>query len=109
MENSIERQEPTKIESLDAERSSRLKEKYSQLMNSEAGMEFYSQASRFINNLIKKCGNGEVYKYELYHLLGGSSMGEQPAFFDFPGEDSIATFIEKEWQKEFKLKDNSQI
>lgn len=37
-------------------------------------------------------------EYELFHFLVGSSIreGHEPAHFDFPGEDSIETFLRRQ-------------
>ena len=38
----------------------------------------------------------EVYRYRLYHLLIGSTPGENVDLFDFPEEDSIEKYIKEE-------------
>ena len=47
-------------------------------------------------SLQKKYGLMDVYKYYLYHIMIGSTMGrEKCIFFDFPGDDSILNLLEK--------------
>lgn len=35
----------------------------------------------------------DIEDYELYHLMIASTLDERPPKFDFPGEDSIETFL----------------
>lgn len=46
-----------------------------------------------VATLKKNYGDKEVYKYRLFHVLFGSSNPSGIEHFDFPGEDSIETFI----------------
>lgn len=48
----------------------------------------------FADSLKKKYGERDVYKYALFHILGGSTGYEDLVeHFDFPGEDSVERFI----------------
>lgn len=35
-------------------------------------------------------------EFRLYHILAGSTITKKPAFFDFPGEDSVEKFIREQ-------------
>lgn len=49
----------------------------------------------YAQRLGKKYGS-ERSRYRLYHALIGSTPGEDADLFDFPGEDSVLLFAEKE-------------
>lgn len=88
------RKEP-KIERLNGqkEKFNVLKEKWEKVMEEE-GMSFYEKCGEFATKLREKYPDYD--KYQLYHLLGGSTFdeGDCPKF-DFLGEDSIEEFLKK--------------
>ncbi len=58
------------------------------LWESDAG---YDECVSFAKKLLEKYPDAR--KYKLLHLLIGSTPSDDVTKFDFPGEDSIETFI----------------
>lgn len=61
----------------------------------EAFLERHELIVKFCESLFKKYGYENVIKYQLFHVLAGSSglSGEEAPLFDFEGDDSIENFI----------------
>lgn len=43
----------------------------------------------------------DARSYQLFHLLSGSTPKDSMQMFDFPGEDSVESFIKREWAAAF--------
>ncbi len=53
--------------------------------------DMYEKMFNFARSLRDKYPNCE--DCELFHFMIGSTMKHEPAFFDFPGEDSVESFL----------------